>query len=297
MVHPAGPRGPHPIVGTGSRSGSRVEPGQRRERRHGMPDTGARRGIAWQRIPIERVPIRYGRAELWCGLGYAAFYCVAAFGVGWIIRTAPAPLWNATRFNHDLWYILLLKIGLLLSVPVLALRWAGYRAADFLLGWQEDPRRIRRLPIAWLAGVAVNLAHLPDIRSAAMSGAVTHVPGRIALAVVLPLLTAGLPEEIVFRGFLQTRIEAAAGRIPAIVLGAALFAAWHLPTRYLLSHGSEGQAGSWGSVLLGTGVPVFVVGLLLGLAWDRWRNLPTLVAVHWGVDTLPAVASFLGISY
>lgn len=42
-----------------------------------------------------------------------------------------------------------------------------------------------------------------------------------------------------------------------------------------------------------TGLPVFVVALILGWAWDRWRNLPALVMLHWGIDTLPSVASFL----
>lgn len=182
-------------------------------------------------------------------------------------------------------------------VPVVALRWAGYGPEDFLLGWAADRRRVLRLPLAYAAGVMVNVGHLPAIRDALESGSVSHPVARIGLGILLPLFTAGLPEEIVFRGFLQTRLEAAAGRLVAIVTTAILFAAWHLPTRYLLSHGVEGEAGSAISILTGTALPVFLAGLLLGLAWDRWRNLPTLVAIHWGVDTLPVVASFLMIPF
>jgi hypothetical protein len=81
----------------------------------------------------------------------------------------------------------------------------------------------------------------------------------------------------------------------AIVATAVLFTAWHLPTRYLLASGVDGTAGDLPSVLTGTGLPTLVVGLLFGWAWDRWRNLPALVAMHWGIDLLPSVASFLRI--
>jgi membrane protease YdiL (CAAX protease family) len=251
----------------------------------------------WQRAPIDAFPIRHGRRELAWGIGYALFYVMAAVLVGLVIRSHPAPIWGAARFNQDCWYALVLKIGLLLVVPVVALRLAGYRVEDFLVGWGADRRRLLRLPLAYVLGVLVNVGHLPAIRDALASGSIPHPVARMGLGILLPLFTAGLPEEIFFRGFLQTRLEAAAGRLAAIVTTALLFAAWHVPTRFLLSHGIEGEAGSPISILLGTGLPVFVAGLLIGLAFDRWRNLPTLVAIHWGVDTLPVVASFLLINF
>ena len=76
---------------------------------------------------------------------------------------------------------------------------------------------------------------------------------------------------------------------------AVLFTAWHLPPRYVNATGAEGTAGDLPSVLLGTGLPVLAVAFILGWAWDRWRNLPALVMLHWGVDTLPSVASLLQI--
>lgn len=92
---------------------------------------------------------------------------------------------------------------------------------------------------------------------------------------------------------LQTRLEQTWGRAAAILVTAVLFTAWHLPTRYFLATGAEGTAGDLSSVLLGTGVPVLLVALVFSWAWDRWRNLPALVMVHWGIDTLPSIASFL----
>ena len=114
---------------------------------------------------------------------------------------------------------------------------------------------------------------------------------------LLPLFIAGIPEEVVYRGILQTRLERLLGRLWAILITALLFTAWHLPTRFLLSRGVEGTAGNLGSVLLGTGVPVLIIGLLLGIVWDRYRNLPSLIAFHWGVDTLPTMLAMLGVDF
>jgi len=94
-------------------------------------------------------------------------------------------------------------------------------------------------------------------------------------------------------GLLQTRLEVVWGRVAAILVSVALFVAWHLPTRFLLAHGVEGEAGNLGSVLLGTGIPVGIVVLILALAWDRRRNPPALIAIHGAIDTIPIVASML----
>jgi len=86
-------------------------------------------------------------------------------------------------------------------------------------------------------------------------------------------------------------------RLPAILIASLLFTLWHLPPRYLLSSGVEGAAGDLGSVLLGTGLPVFVVGLIFAWAWARWRSLPHLVLAHWAIDLLPSVSSFVGVMH
>ncbi len=117
------------------------------------------------------------------------------------------------------------------------------------------------------------------------------------MGVVLPLFMAGIPEELVYRGILQTRLELLLGRAPAISITALLFTAWHLPTRFLLAQGIEGSAGDLGSVLMGTGIPVLVAGLIFGLLWDRHKSLLPLIAVHWGIDVLPTVISLLGVDY
>ena len=76
-----------------------------------------------------------------------------------------------------------------------------------------------------------------------------------------------------------------------------LFTAWHLPSRYLLSQGVEGQAGHFDQVLLHTGVPVFIISLIFGFHWSRYRNIVLLVLTHWAVDILPSVSSYLKVPF
>ena len=85
------------------------------------------------------------------------------------------------------------------------------------------------------------------------------------------------------------------GRLPAILVTTLLFTAWHLPTRFLLAHGAEGRAGDFVSILMGTGISVAGAGLIIGWIWDRNRNLPFLIALHAGIDTLPILSSLLEI--
>lgn len=114
-------------------------------------------------------------------------------------------------------------------------------------------------------------------------------PAPAIFGALLALSNAAIPEEFFFRYLLQTRIEQRFGRLTAIVGTAMLFTAWHIPSRYFLASGAEGHAGDLASVVINTGIPVSIAGLVLGLLWDRGRRLLPLIALHWGIDTLPLV--------
>jgi membrane protease YdiL (CAAX protease family) len=248
-----------------------------------------------QRVPISRIRIDAPARETRLVLGYSLFYIGAAIVIGLLIRHFPMPLWGASEFLQDFWYSCVFKIGLLLIVPMIAFRRLGYRANDLLFGWRLTPRTALSLVIAFVGGNALNVGRLASLRAAADALPTWEAALRIALGLSLAFLQAGLPEEFVYRGLLQTRLERTTNRVVAILGTALLFTAWHLPTRFLLAHGIEGEAGHAVSVLLGTGAPVFLVGLALGLAWDRWRNLPVLIAVHTGIDTIPITSSMLQV--
>lgn len=246
-----------------------------------------------QRLPTADIHIRNPARELRVVLGFAAAYVLAAVLTGLVMRAWPHPIAGATYLTSDFTYVAFFKIGLLLVVPLVAIHRAGYRVGDLLLGWRPTPGAIARVVALFAFGVFVNASKLTPISVVASALAPTEGVLRIGVGSVLVFFTAALPEELVYRWALQTRIERLWGRLPALLLAAVFFTAWHLPTRYLLASGAEGSAGDLASVLLGTGLPVFIVGLIFGWAWDRWRNLPALVALHWGIDTLPSIASFL----
>ncbi|HYO45280.1 MAG TPA: CPBP family intramembrane glutamic endopeptidase [Gemmatimonadota bacterium] len=253
--------------------------------------------LTWQRLPASDIRIIHPTREARIALAFALAYIAAAFVTGWVQRAWPVPLWGATSLTSDATYKLGFKIGLLLVVPALWIRRAGYGMDDLLLGWRPTTRSVATLVAAFAAGFFLNASKLGPIRDAVDALPPVEAALRVGVGCILVLFSAGLPEEIVYRWGLQTRLERTGGRLAAILVTAVLFTAWHLPPRYFNATGAEGTAGDLGSVLLGTGLPVLVVALVFGWAWDRWRNLPALVMIHWGVDTLPSVASFLQLPF
>ncbi len=246
-----------------------------------------------QRVPTAQLQFRSLAGETRWLLGFAALYIIASAATGIAIRAFPMPLWGAAYFTQDIWYVVGFKLILLLALPLVVFRRWGYKLGDLLDGWKLTPRALVVLVICYLAGCFINGSRIPDIKVAWALHPPSVAGARAAIGVVLPFLMAGIPEEVVYRGLLQTRLEASWGRIAAITVSVILFTAWHIPTRYFLARGIEGEAGDLLSVLVGTGAPVAVVGLILALAWDRWRNLPALIAIHAGIDSLPILASML----
>jgi uncharacterized protein len=103
-----------------------------------------------------------------------------------------------------------------------------------------------------------------------------------------------LPEEIFYRIILQTRIEKLFGWSASIIFSSIMFSLFHFPSRIILSSGVEGEAGNLLSVFTGTLLPVFVIGIIFGFLWNRYRNIYLLISLHFGIDLLPSLASIVG---
>ncbi len=106
-----------------------------------------------------------------------------------------------------------------------------------------------------------------------------YEPAFILIAAIATAITAGIGEELFYRRWLQTRLEAALGPWPAIALSALFAACMHF--------GSHSQ----GDFLSGLATLVVVHGpfaVFMGVMWWRYRNIAANIIAHiiangWGV--------------
>jgi membrane protease YdiL (CAAX protease family) len=244
-----------------------------------------------QAVPIERfridAPSRETRELVLFALACGAAAAAAAVAASrW-----PLPLYPGAHFTADAWYVVGFKLGFMLGGCLLWLRWRDYRLSEVLVGWRPRGWGWAGVLIALCVGTAINVQHVAPIRELVREG----VPASsLALGVLLPFVAAAIPEELAFRVLLQTRLEKVSGRLVAIGLSTVLFTLWHLPSRFLLSSGVEGSAGDIASILKGTALPVFVVGIAFALIWDRWRSFTALVVLHFAIDLLPSIRHAAG---
>ncbi|MDH5647639.1 MAG: CPBP family intramembrane metalloprotease, partial [Candidatus Heimdallarchaeota archaeon] len=230
---------------------------------------------------------------------FSLFYIFLAVIIGYLITLFPQTIAGATDFTLSYVYMIVFKIFFLLILPLIWFYRSDYSIRDISPKWTSSFRSYLVLFISLIIGIYVNLINLErlDLLKSAMSNFSTQeLILRIFLGILFALIGAGIPEELVFRGFVQTRIEKTRGRIFAIFFTTLFFTLWHLPTRYFNASGVEGTAGDLTSVIIGTGIPVFIVGLIIAIFWDKFRNLPALILFHWGVDIIPFIEAFLQIA-
>jgi uncharacterized protein len=250
----------------------------------------------WQRIPAQSLRFNKLEREIQLLIGYGIYYIFSGYLIGLLIIYFPIPILGATQFNQDVWYSIVFKIFLLLILPSLIyfVKW-GYRIEDLLLGIKPTTLNILASILFLSIGFFLNASHLKGIQENMNNFEDKWI--RLAVGTIMPLFMAALPEELFFRGYLQTRLEKKWNRFMAILMSTTLFTAWHLPSRYLLSHGVEGQAGNWSQVIISTGIPVFIIGVFFAVHWSRYRNIVLLILTHWAIDILPSVSSYFKIRF
>lgn len=249
----------------------------------------------WQRVPAKAITFKSLDKEFNFLLMYSLGYICLGYVIGLLIQIQPIPLLGSKNFVQDFWYSVIFKLVFLLIIPafVYFFKW-NYSINDLILDFKPKLKSIILGSLLILFGFFLNAGHLSGIK--AQIPLFDDAIIRLALGVILPLMIAGLPEELFFRGYLQTRLEKKWNRVTAILLSSLLFTSWHLPSRFLLSNGIEGQAGDFLGVLMGTGLPVFLVSIFFGFHWSRYRNIVLLILVHWAIDILPSLSSFFGLS-
>ncbi|HCH34354.1 MAG: Abortive infection protein [Candidatus Saccharibacteria bacterium GW2011_GWC2_48_9] len=167
--------------------------------------------------------------------------------------------------SDSLWY-LVLKLGILLAVPLLFV--SKYKHSVILPKQQNYWR--------WLAPSIVLLVWL--YMSAMAPWIVNNtagIPDDITVLIIgglITAVTAGVLEEVFYRRWLQTRLEASIGMWAGIIITALLYAGMHL------GDGRQ-QAGllvEIASVVLFQGT----LGVMLGYLWSKYRNLFMVIAIH-----------------
>lgn len=123
------------------------------------------------------------------------------------------------------------------------------------------------------------LASLLPIIILIIYGLANHPLKQLAISSTCFFFGAGLPEEFLYRAFIQTRLEA--------VLRRPLWAVWLAAFVFGLSHVPIDLAGSfvhWPDALLTAFTYQMTVGFALGYAYMRTRNVLPLSLVHTFID-------------
>ena len=88
-------------------------------------------------------------------------------------------------------------------------------------------------------------------------------------------LTAGITEELFFRGYVMSRLALFFKNMHVqVLLSAALFCAIHISYHY------------WGEIIF-----TFLLGLIFGYHYQRFRNIKVLIVVHFIVDAVATLAA------
>ena len=128
--------------------------------------------------------------------------------------------------------------------------------------------------------LATKVLGWPPMQSGKLGAVQGNLPALLGM-LAIAWTTAALGEELLFRGFLQGRLQALlAGR-----RGAGLLAALAQATLFGLAHAYQGATG-----ILVTGL----LGLVFGLLYLRAKSLWPLVIAHGLIDTLSLLALYAG---
>ena len=165
--------------------------------------------------------------------------------------------------------------------------------ADLGIRWPERP--VRLLLGALLLAVAMNafgrtflwptLYRVFGARDLSYLGPIEGNLDHVLRLMPFIWLSAAICEEVVYRGFLQQRLErmfgnSAVGNVAAVVLTSAVFAA---------NHAVQGTSGM---------IQTFIVSCALGAIFIRSRhNLLLLILMHGVWDTFSIAVMYLGLRW
>lgn len=233
------------------------------------------------------VPVRHPARESIVLLIYLALYAFVAFGplFGVLKEALPqGPMRELTVVGY--------KVVVHLILPGIIILAAG----GWLRGTVDAGLRRRGVTLILVSFSALMIGLAAALNSTFETLAATglshvQIAGWVALAWVWMSVEAGLCEEFLFRGLLQSRLAAWFGSAAwAIATMAVLFALVHVPGFYL--RGGEAIAQQARTLPQMIALAIGAIGpisVMFGILWHRTRSFLLLVIVHGAIDAMPAV--------
>lgn len=237
------------------------------------------------------IPVRRPGVELAAVLAFLLVYAVGFLGWGMGAVKAVFPPGR----EHEL---LVAGVKLLVHVvaPAVLLAALGARVAPLFRAGVSRPGFwppllvLGAIIFALLAVVSPALKQIAGLHASPLTLAWAGPASFIWMAIV-----AGLCEEFLFRGVLQSRLSAVLRtEFGAVMIGSLLFALAHFPGLYFRgAPGVDGYSTDALQVAAFTIATLSPIAVLFGTLWARTRSLLLVVLLHGAVDTLPNMAEFV----
>lgn len=233
------------------------------------------------------VPVANPKRESLLLLAYLLIYTFVLFGpLFGLLKESVEP--GRAQQSAVLAYKLVVHV---IAPAALILGFRGHLRGLFDLGLRRRGVPTTLLVFCVLLIIAVAMLNSSFEQLAARGLTTAAITGWILFAWGWVALEAGVCEEFLFHGLLQSRLVAWIGSAPlAIVLTAVLYALVHVPGFYL--RGGEAvaiQASGLPQIIALTIAGLGPIVLLLGILWHRTRSFLLVVLVHGAVDAMPAV--------
>jgi membrane protease YdiL (CAAX protease family) len=167
----------------------------------------------------------------------------------------------------DIYETIVPKLGEMVVLPL---------AIWFALGYRPGALGLRARPRDWLPAMVLAAALVAF-------GLSRHSPASLGERTFYYYLGAGLPEEVLFRGILQSRLESLTkSPVWGLYLASLIFGISHLPINL-----NNAAPDNWISAFESAFTFQFSVGFALGYAFQRVRNVIPLTFLHALINSSP----------
>lgn len=247
-------------------------------------------------MPADRLPDPLFAVVVAVGLAALAFILGngAATLLGLVLQSVGVEL---TPRRAVLLSVLTLQLVAFGAVSLGYLRYRGRTLADIgverptLEGWITLGAGYVGMVVLWLAGAVATFVIASRLGIERQQQGIIEIaqqdPLIFLLIGALSVLIVGPAEELLFRGVIQTRLRETFGPVVGVGIATLLFAFAHI-TGFL--------PGSLGGALLGV-VVLFLVGGVLGIAYEYTDNLVVVAVMHGLFNLTQAAFGYLGVRF